>query len=198
MTPAHELATERQVTEVWQRISNWLAEHAPASHAALLPGLTDDAIELFERDLGVRIPVDLRALWRMCGGDSGTNRGGCMPGNMALMPREQIVGFYRQQINSQGSGWGADWIPVISNRVGDWAIGLYLETGTGMLGQWSRYGDTELDEADTVVTYLEEVADMLEYPALAARDLPGLVGGRLVWGDSLDPADDEAWRPLAG
>jgi hypothetical protein len=45
---------------------------------------------------------------------------------------------------------------------------------------------------------LEEVADMPEAPALATRDKPGLAGGALVWGRSIDPAMEERWQSLTG
>ena len=66
------------------------------------------------------------------------------------------------------------------------------------LGRWSRYNEYQGDELDTLVTYLEEAADMLEAPALAIRDRPGLVGGALVWGSGIDPAQEDRWQPWTG
>ncbi|MFH8838258.1 hypothetical protein [Streptomyces sp. NPDC017868] len=50
--------------------------------------------------------------------------------------------------------------------------------------------------ASPAVTALEDAADMLEAVALATRDKPGLVGGALVWGSRLDPAQEDRWQPL--
>ncbi|MFF3612075.1 hypothetical protein [Streptomyces sp. NPDC002580] len=52
--------------------------------------------------------------------------------------------------------------------------------------------------AEALVTHLEEAAGMLEAPALAAGDEPGLIGGALVWLSGIDPAREDRWRPLAG
>ncbi|MEV7617647.1 hypothetical protein [Streptomyces sp. NPDC089799] len=93
--------------------------------------------------------------------------------------------------------WKATWIPVITRGPRDRTSGLYLDTESGYLGQWSRYGDEDNEEKDTLVTYLEDMADMLQSPALAVRDTPGLLGGALLWGSSLDAAREGAWRPLA-
>ncbi|WP_212747218.1 hypothetical protein [Streptomyces montanus] len=73
-----------------------------------------------------------------------------------------------------------------------------LDVASGYLGRWSRYDEGPDDELDTLVTYLEDVADLLEAPApaLATRDMPGLVGGALVWGSRIDPAQESRWQPL--
>ncbi|MFG3510275.1 hypothetical protein ACGF5F_32785 [Streptomyces sp. NPDC047821] len=94
--------------------------------------------------------------------------------------------------------WKPAWIPVISYGVSERTSGLYLDAETGCLGRWSRYNDGPGDELDTLVTYLEEDADMLEAPAFATRDRPSLVGGALVWGSRVDPGQEERWQPLTG
>ena len=90
----------------------------------------------------------------------------------------------------------APWIPVVSHGAADGTSGLYLDAETGYLGRWSRYNDDHGDELDTLVTYLEEAADMLEAPALATRDKPGLIGGALVWRSGIAPAQEDQWQPL--
>jgi hypothetical protein len=37
---------------------------------------------------------------------------------------------------------------------------------------------------------------MLEAPALATRDKPGLVGDALAWRSRLDAAQEARWQPL--
>jgi hypothetical protein len=39
---------------------------------------------------------------------------------------------------------------------------------------------------------------MLEAPALATRDKPGLVGGALVWAGRIAPSQEDRWQPLTG
>ncbi|MEU2509261.1 hypothetical protein ABZ621_31745 [Streptomyces sp. NPDC007863] len=91
-----------------------------------------------------------------------------LPGNQALVPRDTVNA--RRPEYDRVTVWAASWIPVASHGVGDRTSGLYLE----------------------------DVADMREAPALATRDKPGLVGGALVWGSSIDPAREDRWRPLVG
>ncbi|QIQ04416.1 SMI1/KNR4 family protein [Streptomyces liangshanensis] len=211
--PAHEAdpaatdaLTVREVTDAWQRVTRWLLRYASASHAALRPGADPATLSALERDLGTPIPPALRALWSLTAGDDGVGGAGCLPGNQALMTLDAVAASYRSRVESRApedtfradrpeydrfTAWQATWIPVISLRPADSTSGLYLDTATGHLGRWSRHNEPPADELDTLVTYLEEVADMLEAPALATRDRPGLTDGALVWS-----GEGRAWYPL--
>lgn len=57
--------------------------------------------------------------------------------------------------------WEPSWIPVVTAGPADRTSGLYLNAATGYLGRWSRYNEARTEERDTLVTYLEETADML-------------------------------------
>ncbi|WP_369230628.1 hypothetical protein AB5J56_05550 [Streptomyces sp. R21] len=209
--PAADAVTVREVADAWRRITGWLQLNAPDSHAALRAGVGPAAIADLEGDLGIRIPLGLSVLWLLTAGDDGVNGAGCLPGSQALMPLDAIATFYRQKMDSQAhedtlnarrleddriTVWKASWIPVVSHGVADRTSGLYLDATTGYLGRWSRYDEGPGDELDTLVTYLEEAADMLEAPALATRDQPGLIGGALVWLSSIDPAQEDRWQSL--
>ncbi|MFE7271461.1 hypothetical protein [Streptomyces sp. NPDC057623] len=205
----------RQVADAWQRVTGWLRHNAPDSYAALRPGTGPAAMAALEADLGVRIPVELCALWLLTAGDAGVHGWGwgCLPGNEALLTLDAVADVHRLKMDAQAhedaldarrceedriTVWRPTWIPVVAQGATDHTSGLYLDTGTGYLGRWSRYGESPGDELDTLVTYLEEAADMLEAPALATRDKPGLVGAALVWRSRLDAAQKERWRPLTG
>jgi cell wall assembly regulator SMI1 len=207
--PAADAVTVREVADAWRRITGWLQHHAPDSYAALRAGASPAAIAGLEEDLGVRIPVELRALWLLTAGDDGANGWGCLPGNRALMTLDAVAATYRLKTDAQADQdalnanrtednritvWQATWIPVFALGPADGTSGLYLDTATGYLGPWSRYNDNPVEELDTLVTYLEETADLLETPALAARDKPGLIGGTLVWLSSIDPAQEDRWQ----
>ncbi|MFF5500003.1 SMI1/KNR4 family protein [Streptomyces aquilus] len=209
--PGVEAVTVREVADAWRRITGWLQTHAPDSHSALRAGTSSAAVAAVEGELGVRIPVELRALWLLTAGDDGAHGWGCLPGNQALMTLDAVRAFYRMKMEAQASEdaldsgrpeeeritvWKATWIPVVALGPSDDSSGLYLDAATGYLGRWSRYNEAPGEERDTVVTYLEEMADMLEAPALAARDRPGLIGGTLVWLSSIDPVQETRWRSL--
>ncbi|WP_327715601.1 SMI1/KNR4 family protein [Streptomyces sp. NBC_00490] len=211
--PGAEAVTVREVADAWRRITGRLRANAPDSLAALRSGASAAAVAAVEGDLGIRLPVELRALWLLTAGDDGAHGWGCLPGNKALMTLEAVSALYRMKTAAQAqkdplnSGrpeeervtvWRATWIPVIALGPTDHTSGLYLDAATGFLGRWSRYHEEPDEERDTLVTYLEEMADTLEFPALAARDKPGLIGGTLVWLSSIDPAREDRWQPLTG
>ncbi|MGA5424437.1 hypothetical protein [Streptomyces lavendulocolor] len=118
------------------------------------------------------------------------------------MTLDAVAEFYRQQMASQAhqdllnarrpehdrvTVWKPTWIPVVALGVLDRTSGLYLDAETGYLGRWSRYNEGPGGELDTLSTYLEDVADMLEAPAMATRDKPGLVGGAWCGGAGSTP-----------
>ncbi|WP_435192207.1 hypothetical protein [Streptomyces sp. bgisy126] len=211
--PAAGAVTDRQVADAWGRFAGWLERNAPVSHAALHPGASLASIAALESELGIRVPGELSVLWTLTAGDDGVRGRGCLPGNTALMPLDAVAAVYRMKTDAQAhqdrlnvgrseedqvTVWEASWIPVVALGPVDSTSGLYLDAATGYLGRWSRYNEGPGDERDTLVTYLEEAADMVEAPALAARDKPGLVDGALVWLSGIDPAQEGLWRPLAG
>ncbi|GGU17752.1 hypothetical protein [Streptomyces daghestanicus] len=194
--PAAEAVAVRQVADAWGRVTGWLRDHAPGSYAALRPGAGPAALAALEAGLGRPVPVELRVLWLLTAGDDGVDGGGCLPGNEALMPLETVADQYRTR--RAIPGWRASWIPVVARGTADTTSGLYLDAETGCLGRWSRYDEPPAEEPDTLVTYLEETADMLRAPALATRDRPGLAGGVLRWAGGLAPGREGDWRPLTG
>ncbi|CAL9651094.1 SMI1/KNR4 family protein [Streptomyces sp. enrichment culture] len=208
--PATEAVVVREIADAWHRITSWLRRNAPASRAALRAGASPDALAALEAELGVFIPAELRTLWLLAEGDDGANGWGCMPGNWALMTLDAVAAVYRLRMDLQAGQnisntadertivWKPTWIPVVALGPADRTTGLYLDTETGLLDRWSRYSEDAGEERDTLVTYLEEAADMLESPALAVRDKPGLIDGTLVWLSSIDPEREDRWQPLTG
>ncbi|MGW2035221.1 hypothetical protein [Streptomyces sp. NPDC001356] len=211
--PAAAAVTVREVADAWRRITGRLRDNAPDSYAALRAGASPAAIAALEGGLGIRIPIELSVLWLLTAGDDGANGRGCLPGNRALMTLDAVAAAYRLKMDAQAhedarnadrpederiTVWQPTWIPVAALGQADSTSGLYLDAATGYLGRWSRYNASPGEELDTLVTYLEETADMLESPDLATRDKPGLIGGTLVWLSGIDPAREDRWRPLTG
>ncbi|WP_328784328.1 hypothetical protein OIE52_08895 [Streptomyces canus] len=114
---------------------------------------------------------------------------------MAAQAQEDTLNSGRPE-EERVTVWQATWVPVIALGPADDTSGLYPDAATGFLGRWSRYNEAPGEECDTLVTYLEEMADMLESPTLAARDKPRLIGGTLVWLSSIDPMREDRWQPL--
>ncbi|WP_405632896.1 SMI1/KNR4 family protein [Streptomyces sp. NBC_00016] len=211
--PVTAAVTVREVADAWHRITSWLQINAPDSYAALRDGASAAAIAALEAELGIPIPVELRALWMLTAGDDGADGWGCLPGNMALMSLDAVAARYRLKTDAQAHQdtldgnrpeeeqtivWEATRIPLVALSPADSTMGLYLDAASGYLGSWSRYNEGSDEVLDTLVTYLEEAADMLEAPALATRDKPGLIGGTLVWLSSIDAARKDRWQPVTG
>ncbi|MFF3207693.1 hypothetical protein [Streptomyces sp. NPDC002962] len=213
--PAAAALTVRLVADAFERITGWLKENAPDSYAALRTGADPAALAALEEVLGIRIPIELRVLWLLTAGDDGVNGWGwgCLPGSETLMTPDAAAAAYRSNMDAQAhedflnagrseydriTVWKASWIPVVSHGAADGTSGLYLDAETGYLGRWSRYSEGPGEELDTLVTYLEEAADMLESPALATRDTPGLIGGALVWRRGVRSSLKDQWQPLTG
>ncbi|MFJ6758866.1 MULTISPECIES: SMI1/KNR4 family protein [unclassified Streptomyces] len=198
----------RQVVEAWQRIEAWVQEHAPASYAALLPEAGAGEVEAVQDAVRVQVPEALTTLWRTIGGN--TLRGVFL-GNYDVIPLDRVADFYRnrmvdcegEEISAAEEGhplWKPEWIPVFSNHRTSQAFVLYLDATSGLLYQWSRYGEnnygTDTEELDSLCSYLEEAADSLEYPAVATRDKPGLIDGVLVWQSGIEPGQADQWEPV--
>ncbi|MEU5689957.1 hypothetical protein DEJ48_38860 [Streptomyces venezuelae] len=62
----------QQITAMWQRLTGWLAEYAPASYASLLPAAAPETVGAAEtrlmQALDYGFPPELKALWQVCGG----------------------------------------------------------------------------------------------------------------------------------
>ncbi|MFE9769526.1 hypothetical protein ACFYPC_34245 [Streptomyces sp. NPDC005808] len=211
--PVAAAVTVREVADAWRRITGWLKHNAPDSYAALRAGAGPAAIAALEDGLGIRIPVELHALWLLTAGDDGGDGWGCLPGNRALLTLDAVAAVHRLKMDSQAredvlntdrpegeriTVWKATWIPVVALGPADRTSGLYLDADSGYLGRWSRYNEGRGEVLDTLVTYLEEAADLLEAPVLATGDKPGLIGGALVWLSSIDPAQEDRWQPWTG
>ncbi|MFD3505344.1 SMI1/KNR4 family protein [Streptomyces sp. NPDC058678] len=177
--PATAAVTVREVADAWRRITGRLKHNAPDSYAALRAGASPAAIAALEEDLGIQLPLELHVLWLLTAGDDGGDGWGCLPGNMALMPLNAVADFYRLMTDAQAredglnadrleddrlTVWKATWIPVVALGPADSTSGLYLDAASGYLGRWSRYNEGPGEVRDTLVTYLEEAADMLESP----------------------------------
>ncbi|MFJ6012887.1 SMI1/KNR4 family protein [Streptomyces sp. NPDC092952] len=199
----------RQVTEAWRRITNWLARHAPATCAALLPGASPHEIAALEQALGVGVPVELRALWLLCAGGKDTPGAGVIPDRgWALMSLGAVATSYRWHRENQReleAEWGVEdsmvwqpsWIPFCSWSVTDTSYGLFIDAGTGEVGHWDETAVRTVGD-QTLSTLLEETADTLENPQLATGRMPGLIGGRLVWGPPLAADEAALWERFTG
>ncbi|MFI6469835.1 SMI1/KNR4 family protein [Streptomyces sp. NPDC050516] len=173
--------TGRQVPDAWPRIEGWLREHAPATYAALRPRATQEQINAVEHALGFAVPVELRTLWGLVSGGNVKGRGPWRD-NRALMDLDQVIRQYRLKMEIQAGlnedhekfarleedraiAWQRLWIPVFSFGADDTVHGTFLDAGNGLMWKWTREAyipPSDNDPQDSIVTYLEDLADALE------------------------------------
>ncbi|WP_420035697.1 SMI1/KNR4 family protein [Streptomyces sp. cg28] len=178
----------RQVDDAWERIETWLRRNAPATAALLSPGATDDELAAFERDLGVRIPAGLKALWRRCAGmTAGPGEGtSFLLDEWAPMTFDAVLEVYRLQMDIRVTmdeyvSWRPSWIPFASFGPHDTLYGLCLDAETGRIWKWTQFAERTLVHPSLSV-YLEDMADALDLPELAPGAPPRVREGALVWG----------------
>ena len=209
----HQNGTAESVTAAWQALTAWLAEHAPVSHASLLPPATEEetatADARLTRRLGYGLPVELAALWRLCGGvrhqvieadeEGEVGSGAFLPGGVIFSPGEALG--LRLPADGRPDGWGgARVVPWLTRDEAGPLHGYYA--GDDGVGQWNLVDEpVSKPEYSSVTAYLEAVLRTLtEGPAdLMGADVPGLVWGCLVWDDLENPGMDEAfehWTPI--
>ncbi|MFI1676312.1 SMI1/KNR4 family protein [Streptomyces sp. NPDC020607] len=201
----------RQIDDAWQRIDPWLERNAPATWANLLPGASEAEIEALQDSLGVRLPVGLRALWSRRAGVGPDPTPGFMPGESVLMPFEVVRRTYQLKMQlRQGDEeaqrrtgsteeitvWRPSWIPFAAIGA-DALSGLSVDAETGRIWYWCEYAERSV-QFESLTDFMEEMADVLEVPLLAAEARVGLMNGFLVWGVPQDAAERAAWKPLAG
>ncbi|MER5947924.1 SMI1/KNR4 family protein [Streptomyces sp. NPDC001904] len=178
----------RQVDDAWQRIETWLRRNAPATAAVLRPGAPDDELAAFERDLGVRIPAGLTALWRRCAGmTAGPGEGtSFLLGEWAPMTLDAVLRTYRLQMSilvtlDDYVSWRPSWIPFAAFGPHDALSGLCLDAETGRIWRWTEYAERTLAH-ESLTVYLEDMADALDVPELSPGAAPRVREGALVWG----------------
>jgi cell wall assembly regulator SMI1 len=85
-------------TLLWQRIERWLTAHAPDLLDELTPGTSEEELIQGEAALGVRLPEDFKALYRL-------HNGGCLlpPWRERTLPLESMV-----QVREMIKEWDQD------------------------------------------------------------------------------------------
>ena len=124
--------------QIWTRITNWIETHAPQLLEVLQPGASEAQLSELEAALSIRLPDDVKALYRLCNGQSSFDYG-LLNGNEFLslerMQDEWTVwkdlldaGELVADDDIQGDRieagickvwWSPKWIPLTYNGGGD-------------------------------------------------------------------------------
>jgi cell wall assembly regulator SMI1 len=79
------------IAEVWRRIEHVLAVEAPEVHQTLQAGATAAAIDIIEKEIGFRFPVDLRGSLQIHNGQHDPSRCLKFCGSETLMTTDDII-----------------------------------------------------------------------------------------------------------
>jgi len=167
--------------EIWGRIEQWLAIHAPALLADLQPGASEQVIAETEASLGITFSEDVRASFRLHNGQVGD--GPWMMDGWELLSLQRICDEWRVWKDLYDSGdfdgisststddpirsdwWSPAWIPLTYSGSGDHHCLDLVPTSGGSIGQiilmWHD-DDTRTLIAPSFRAWLDQFANDLE------------------------------------
>jgi cell wall assembly regulator SMI1 len=176
---------------LFDRIHVWLRANAPEVLASLRTGATEEAIRAAEREMGVSLPDDVRAAYRIHDGQAGQN----LFGGRLWLPLADVVGTWRRMKGCVEDGppaevpaeadvredyWHPAWIPLAWGEWGD-LLCIDLDTGPeGGVGQVILWWP-DLEPHASLVTpsfthWLRDLASELEHGEWTTHpDYEGLV-----------------------
>ncbi|MFD8428325.1 hypothetical protein ACFV1R_12070 [Streptomyces coelicoflavus] len=209
------MSDQQSVEAAWRLLAAWLKANAPVSYASLLPRAPEPAIETADaalrQRLGFPLPVELAALWRMCGGvehqelgcdeEGEVASGAFLPGGVILSPVDAL----RPRLpDHTGTDWwgGAPVVPWLTGDEAGSESGHWV--GDHGVGRWSLdslIGVGQKVAYPSIAAYLNTVYRTLtDGPADAMSPaVPGVVWGCLTWERHEAPLLDEAlrhWAPV--
>ena len=108
-----------------KRLDQWLEEHRPAYYAKLQPGLSEDRLHEFERDIGFQMPDAFKELYAWKNGQHPTCSA-ALQHNRMFMSIEEVLDTHRMLNEFLEAGefdhelwWSPRWVPFLDNGGGD-------------------------------------------------------------------------------
>ena len=166
---------------VWKRIHTWLEKNAPAGYGDLRPGASADAIRQAEQVMGLKLPADVKASYRVHDGQS-TEPGLIGGEGWCLLPLQEMVAWWRKWCEKSQRFRGC--VPVAWGGAGGY---IFLDLGTAAEspgGVIVRPSDTDGPDpvAPSFRSWLEEFADQLERNEFVYSEADGC----LMYADEID------------
>jgi cell wall assembly regulator SMI1 len=146
---------------VWKRIHAWLDRNAPPGYGQLRPGASADAIRAAETAMGLKLPADVKASYRVHDGQ-GKEPGLIGGEGWCLLPLQDMVVWWRKWCEHNQRFRGC--VPVAWGGAGDY-IFLDLSPTAEALGcVIVQRSDTDGPDpvAPSFQSWLEEFAAKLE------------------------------------
>jgi cell wall assembly regulator SMI1 len=159
---------------VWKRIHTWLDANAPESYGHLRPGASAEAIRSAEQTLGLDLPTDVKASYRIHDGQD--SEPGLIGGEgWCLLPLQEMVELWRGWFRSDPKDAGC--VPVAWGGAGDY-IFLELRSDAEKPGR-VMVQRRDCDDPDTIAlsfrSWLEEFADKLDAGEFAYSEDDGCI-----------------------
>lgn len=166
---------------VWGRIHTWLDANAPEGHGHLRPGAGAEAIRATEETIGLELPADVKASYRIHDGQG--NEPGLIGGEgWCLLPLQEMVELWRRWSRSDPKDAGC--VPVARGGAGDYVY-LNLRPGVEERGR-VMVQRRDRDDPDPVApsfrSWLEDFADRLDAGEFAYSEHDGCI----MYADEVD------------
>lgn len=152
------------------RLDRWLAEHRPAYHACLRPGLTDAQVDDLEQFVGCKFPDAFRAFYRWRDGQNSDREPFIW--NRTFMSSEDTCRIWEIMTQMQEGGewdepqwWCRGWVPFLDNGAGSNVCLDLHGSFTGKPGQVIEFWNRDWDRpvvAHTFLCWLEWFVASLE------------------------------------
>jgi cell wall assembly regulator SMI1 len=159
---------------VWKRIHAWLDANAPEGYGHLRPGASAEAIRAVEKAMGLKLPADVKASYRIHDGQG--NEPGLIGGEgWYLVSLREMVKDWRTWFRSDPDY--AYRVPVAWGGAGDYVF-LDLSPDSDQPGRLmvQRHDCDEPDPlAQSFRFWLEDFADKLDYGEFAYSEDEGCI-----------------------
>jgi cell wall assembly regulator SMI1 len=166
---------------VWKRIHAWLDANAPADYGQLRPGVIADAIQAAEKSMGLKLPADIKASYRVHDGQR--KEPGLIGGEgWCLLSLKEMVKLWRQGAKSNSKDAGC--VPFAWGGAGDY-IFLDFRSDSEEFGRvMVQRGDSPRPNpvAPSFRSWIEDFAEKLEGGEFAYSE----EAGEIMYADEID------------
>ncbi|MEU1466214.1 SMI1/KNR4 family protein [Streptomyces sp. NPDC005727] len=187
--------------ECWVKITDWLRECAPGTHAQLSPPATPEMVRETEQRIGSVIHPDLRSILLVNNGcdkpgmDRTTliNPNYCDVTNKGLgilglthieAVHEHMMWIHRNAVEEGVADEDAPlWKPSYISVTSEWDgfYGTFVDSKTGEVGSWAEGETTKLHQGTSLADFLTDAFERLRHAHLADEGFPRVNNGFLIW-----------------
>ena len=183
---------------IWTRIRSWIEANAPQLLEVLQPGASEARIRKLEESLSIRLPDDVKALYRLCNGQSSYDYG--LLNGTEFLSLERIQDEWSVWKGLLDAGelvpddsvessridrgirqvwWSPKWIPLTYNGAGDHHCLDLDPAKEGTMGQiitmWHDDDERKV-VASSIRAWLQQYAEQLKSGQLVySEDYDGIV-----------------------